>query len=301
AKGCAPDYVEDDADAATDAALIAEAVALAAIAEVVILALGEPASLSGEAASRANPTLTGRQAELADRILVLGRPTVIVMTCGRPLIETDLIERADATLVAWYPGSEGGRAIGEVLSGAAAPGGRLPVSWPIDVGQIPVFYGERPSGRPFVPGEHFTTQYVDAPNAPLFPFGHGLSYTRFDLAPPVPSATAFRAGDGVSVKTRVTNTGERAGAITVFLFSRDVVASTSRPVLELKRFETVDLAPGETRELVFGLTADDFALLGPDLQPRLEPGRFDLSVGFSADRAVLKTVSVELLPEPAVA
>lgn len=298
AKGCAPDFAEDDADAAADAASIAEAVALAATAEVVILALGEPAALSGEAASRAHPRLTGRQAELADRILVLGRPTVIVMTCGRPLIETDLIERADATLVAWYPGSEGGRAIGSVLSGTASPGGRLPVSWPIDLGQIPVFFGERPSGRPFVPGEHFTTQYVDVPNAPLFPFGHGLAYTSFALEPPVPSATSFLAADGVGVTTRVVNTGARAGSTTVFLFSRDVVASTARPVLELKRFETVDLAPGETRELVFALTAEDFALLGPDLRSRLEPGRFDLSVGFSADRRALKTVSVTLLPDP---
>jgi beta-glucosidase len=302
APGCAADYAEDDADEAADLAAIAEAVALAATAEVVILTLGEPAGLSGEAASRAAPTLTGRQAELADRVLALGRPTVIVLTCGRPLIETDLIERADATLVAWYPGSEGGRAVAEVLAGAAAPAGRLPVSWPIDVGQIPVFYAERPSGRPYVPGEHFTTQYVDIPNAPLFPFGHGLGYTRFALDAPAVAADRFAAVDGLEVRAQVRNEGPRAGATTVFLFLRDLVASTSRPVLELRRFETVTLAPGETRELVFTLAAADFAVLGPDLSPRVEPGAFDLSLGFSADRDGLKTVRVVCVdPAPVVA
>ena len=301
ARGCAPDYVEDDADEEKDTAAIAEAFALAETAEVVILAIGEPAELSGEAASRASPTLTGRQAELADRILGLGRPTVILLTCGRPLIETDLLERADATLVVWYPGSEGGRAVGRVLSGEAAPGGRLPVSWPIDVGQIPIFYAERPGGRPYVPGEHFTTQYVDAPNAPLFPFGHGLTYTRFALGDPQASASTFRAEEGLRITTRVTNAGEWEASATVFLFLRDVVASSSRPVIELRRFETVTLAPRESRDLAFDLAAADFAVLGPDLSPRVEPGAFDLSVGFSADRAALKTVRVVCVdPSPVV-
>lgn len=301
AEGCAADHAEDDAGAARDAVLIAEAEALARGCDVVVLALGEPSELSGEAASRARPGLTGRQAELATRILALGKPCVVVMSCGRPLIETELLKKADATLVVWYPGSEGGRAVADLVAGAVSPSGSLPVSWPLDVGQIPVFFGERPSGRPFVLGEHFTTQYLDVPNTPLFPFGHGLSYADFGLEAPRPSSPAFRAGDGVVVTTRVTNLGARAGATTVFLFARDVVASTARPLLELKRFETIELAAGETRDLAFALTAADFALLGPDLEPRLEPGRFDLSVGFSADRASLKTVAVELLAEPAVA
>lgn len=300
ARGCASDYAEDDAGAAKDTAAIAEAVRIAATAAVVVLALGEPAALSGEAASRADPTLTGRQADLAAAILATGRPTVVVLTCGRPLIETDLLRAADATLVAWYPGSEGGHAIADVLGGARSPAGSLPVSWPIDVGQIPVFYAERPTGRPFVLGEHFTTQYLDVPNAPLFPFGHGLSYAAFELTTPVAEAR-FRAADGLRVTTRLTNRGACAGATTIFLFAHDVVASTARPVLELKRFETVDLAAGATRTIVFVLEAADFALLGADLEPRIEPGRFDLSVGFSADRAGAKTVSVELVADgPAV-
>lgn len=298
APGCSP---EGEAAEEADRLAIETAVTVAASAEVVILAVGEPSTLSGEAASRAHPTLTGRQRELAERLLALGKPTVIVLTCGRPLIEPGLIGTADATLVAWYPGSEGGRAVAEVLAGRASPGGRLPVSWPVDVGQIPVFFGERPSGRPFVLGEHFTTQYVDVPNAPLFPFGHGLSYAAFELDPPEVSADRFRAEEGLVVTARVRNVDERTAATTVFLFSRDVVASTSRPVLELKRFATVDLAPGEVREIAFELAATDFELLGPDLEPRLEPGRFDLSLGFSADRASLKTVSVELVAASAVA
>lgn len=290
ARGCNPDAAADDTD---DRRLIAEAVAAAETAEVVVLLLGEPGEITGEAASRAEPRLTGRQRDLAEAILALGKPTVCVLTCGRPLVEKDLLEKIDATLVAWFPGSEGGHAVGAVLAGKRSPSGRLPVSWPIDVGQIPVFYAARPSGRPFVAGEHFTTQYLDIPNAPQFVFGHGLSYARFALTEPTVSAPTFAPGEGVTVKTRVTNEGKVAASTTVFLFLRDVVASTARPIIELRRFETVDLAPGESRDLAFALEPADFAVLDAALEPVVEPGVFELSVGFSAERTALKTVRVE--------
>jgi beta-glucosidase len=293
ARGCNPAFAVDNAEADEDRRLIGEAVAIAREAEVVVLLLGEPGEITGEAASRAEPRLTGRQRELAEAILALGKPTVCVLTCGRPLIEKDLLEKIDATLVAWFPGSEGGRAVGAVLSGKRSPSGRLPVSWPVDVGQIPVFYAARPSGRPFVAGEHFTTQYLDIPNAPQFVFGHGLSYARFALAEPAVSAPRFGPGEGVTVTTRVKNEGGVAASTTVFLFLRDVVASTSRPIIELRRFETVDLSPGESRDLAFALEPADFAVLDAALEPVVEPGVFELSVGFSADRTVLKTVRVE--------
>lgn len=292
APGCDPG-IEGLGDEAEDRRMIAEAVTVARAAEVVVLTLGEPGEITGEAASRAEPRLTGRQRELAEAVLKLGKPTVLVLGCGRPLVETELLAAVDATLVVWFPGSEGGNAVADVLSGARAPSGKLPVSWPIDVGQIPVFYASRPSGRPFVPGEHFTTQYLDIPNAPLFPFGHGLSYTRFALEGPQVATTRFAPDETIEVRSEVTNEGAVAGATTVFLFVHDLVASSTRPVMELRRFETVDLAPGETRALAFTLGPRDFALLDAGLEPVVEPGAFEISIGFSADRAALQTVRVD--------
>lgn len=291
--GCDAEDVDDD-----DLSRIPAAVAAALKAEVVLLAIGEPAGLSGEAASRAYPGLTGGQDELARAILATGKPVVLLLTCGRPLAETWLLEAVTAALVLWYPGCEAGHAVGDVLSGVREPGGRLPVSWPIDVGQIPVFYGERPTGRPFSATEHFTTRYVDMPNTPLYPFGHGLGYTRFDIADPRVGTSTFQAGDVVTVEVAVANRGERAGATTVFLFLRDRVASTTRPLLELRRFETVELAAGESRTLRFALDTADFACLGPDFKRRAELGVFDLLVGPSADRATLKGVAVTLVAPP---
>ncbi len=297
-KGC--DLALDGPSPESDEADIARAVAVAETAEVVLLAIGEPALLTGEAASRTHPGLTGRQAELARRILATGKPVVLLLGCGRPLTESWLYEAVGAVLVTWYLGSESGAAIGDVVSGRRYPSGRLPVSWPRDVGQIPIFYNERPSGRPWADGEHFTTRWVDSPNTPLWPFGHGLSYSSFDISAPR-AATTFGAGDGLAVEVDVANTGERTAATTVFLFLHDRVASTTRPVMELRRFETVDLAAGERRTLRFDLVPEDFTCLGPDMVARAEPGVFDLLVGDSADRAKLKSLAVTLVAEPLVA
>lgn len=289
ARGCSTDGESDDA------AEFAAALDAAKRAEIVLLAVGEAARYSGEAASRAHPGLTGHQEQLARAVLALNKPVVVLLSTGRPLTVTWLIEAANATLVLWYPGGEAGNATADLLTGARAPSGKLPVSWPVDVGQIPVFYNARPSGRPYVPGEHFTTQYIDMPNAPLYPFGHGLSYTTFDIGAPRPDRRTFGADEPLYVTVDVVNTGDVAGATTVFLFLRDRVASTARPVLELRRFETLTLEPGAKATLTFTLESDDFAVLGPDLKPRLEPGVFDLHVGASADPAALKSVAVTLV------
>lgn len=288
AKGCSTDG-ESDNPADFDAALAA-----ARKAEIVLLAVGEAARYSGEAASRAYPGLTGNQEKLARAVLELDKPVIVLLSTGRPLTVTWLIEAANATLVLWYPGGEAGNAVGDLITGKRAPSGKLPVSWPVDVGQIPVFYNARPSGRPYVQGEHFTTQYIDMPNAPLFPFGHGLSYTGFAVGAPRPDRKTFAADEPLFVTVDVSNTGKVAGATTVFLFLHDRVASTARPILELRRFETVTLEPGAKATLTFTLESADFAVLGPDLKPRLEPGVFDLSVGLSADPAGLQSVAVTL-------
>jgi beta-glucosidase len=293
AAGCGKD---DD-----DASGIEAAVALAQTAEVVLLAVGEPAGLSGEAASRVRPGLTGRQADLARAVLACGKPVVVLLVCGRQLIEPWLFEAAAATLVVWFPGAEGGNAAGDVLSGRASPGGRLPVSWPRSIGQIPVFYGERPTGRPFQEGEHFTTRYIDGPNEPQFPFGAGLGFGRIEISAPHPAATTIPLDGGLDVAIDVAHVDGPATDTVVFLFLHDRVASTSRPVLELRRFEAVTLAPGEKRTLRFRLSPADFALLGPDLAPRVEPGLFDLFAGSSADRSQLKGAVVELVERTAEA
>ena len=297
AHGCDGDYTEDDEREAEDLVGISAAVDLARTSEVVLLAIGEPALMTGEAASRTALGLTGRQADLARALLDTGKPVVVLLTCGRPVIETEILEEAAAVLVLWYPGSEAGHAVADVVSGKRAPAGRLPISWPIDTGQIPIFYAERPSGRPYEEGNHFSTQYLDVPNAPLYPFGHGLTWGTVELGEPSVDRTSFRPGEAVTLTTRLANPGTRAAAATVFLFLRDPVASTARPILELRRFAAFDLAAGEARDVAFTLDDADFALLGPDLRPRLEAGDFVLSVGLSADREALKSVTVRLVDD----
>ncbi|TBW36467.1 beta-glucosidase [Siculibacillus lacustris] len=287
--------VERDGD---DVSGIAAAVAVAAQSDVVLLAVGEPAGLSGEAASRVRPGLTGRQAELARAVVATGRPVVVLLTCGRPLIEPWLYDAAAATLVLWYPGGEAGHAVGDLLAGRRSPSGRLPVSWPRDVGQIPLHYGERPTGRPFLDGEHFTTRYIDSPNDPQFPFGAGLGYGSIDIGKPRPATDRLIAGESLTVAIDLAHAGGMACETPIFVFLHDRVASTSRPVLELKHFEVVGLMPGETRTLTVTLPPAAFACLGPDLEPRIEPGLFDVLVGPSADRRTLKGAVVEVGTAP---
>jgi beta-glucosidase len=283
-----------------DASGIPAAVAAAAAAEVVLLCVGEPAGISGEAASRMHPGLTGRQADLARAVLATGRPVVVLLTCGRQLIEPWLWDAAAATLVLWFPGCEAGNAAGDLLSGRRAPVGRLPVSWPCAIGQIPVFYAERPTGRPWREGEHFVTRWIDGPNQPQYPFGAGLGYGRVALSAPRLSAATIPAGADLTVEVDVAHVAGRAVETVVFLFLRDRVASTARPVMELRRFDRIAVAPGETKTLRFTLAPADFTLLDAKLEPVIEPGTFDVLVGESADPGGLKSVAVEVTA-PAIA
>ena len=274
---------------------IEDAVALARLADVVVLCLGEAMRMSGEAASRARPDLPGRQPELARAVLDLGKPVVVVLSSGRPLMAPWLFERADAVLATWFLGCEAGHALGDVLSGAVSPSGRLPVSWPVEVGQVPIFYARKPTGRPPDPKVPFSAKYIDLPVEPLFPFGHGLGYTDFTFARLRVSAPALGAGESITVELDVTNTGARPGEETVLLFVHDPVASVSRPLLELRGMAKVVLDAGATGTARFELSSDDLVFLGPDLEPRLEPGRIELLVGPSADRARLSRIEIQLL------
>ena len=292
--GLRPHFRSGKSDSAAGVAIdgddtsgVAAAVDLCRDAEVVVLCLGEAAAMSGEAASRAELGLPGRQRELAEAVLDLGKPVVALISSGRPLALPWLFARADAVVATWFLGIEAGHAIADVLTGAFNPAGRLPITWPRAVGQAPIFYGQRPTGRPTKVGEHFSSAYIDMPASPQFPFGHGLSYSRFALRDLSCSASRVRAGESVEVSIGVDNVSVVAGEATLFLFTHDPVASVARPVLELKGVCKLTLAAGASGEARWTLPIAALSFLGRDLEPALEPGRFEIHVGQSADPAEL--------------
>jgi beta-glucosidase len=268
---------------------VAAAARAAQVADHVILCLGEAEWMSGEAACRARIDLPGRQAELADAVLAAGKPVIVLLFSGRPITMPAVFAKAAAVVACWFPGSEAGHAIADLLTGRINPSARLAVSWPRHVGQVPIFYSQRSSGRPENPADKYTSKYLDMPNAPQFAFGHGVSYTRFSLTEPIATA-----GETVTVETVIRNEGDRAGETPVFVFIRDPVARVARPVLELKRFERVALEPGEQHPLAFRLERADFAFPGVDLEPVIEPGEIEIHVGFSAAADELRTTTVRI-------
>ncbi|HTZ67201.1 MAG TPA: glycoside hydrolase family 3 N-terminal domain-containing protein [Roseiarcus sp.] len=274
---------------------IAGAVGLCAEAETVVLCLGEAAAMSGEAASRVDLGLPGRQRALAEAVLDLGKPVVAILSSGRPLTLPWLFERADAVLATWFLGHEAGRAVADVATGKFNPTGRLPVTWPRHVGQVPIFYNERPSGRPFAPGVHYSSTYLDAPPTPQFPFGHGLSYSRFALRDLRCAPTRVKAGETVEVAVAVHNESQVDGEATLFLFVHDPVASVARPLLELKGVQKAALKAGELRDVNWRLPVEDLSFVGQSLERVLEPGRFEIHVGQSADPGELVSSAVELV------
>jgi len=267
---------------------VARALDLCAQGDAVILCLGETAAMSGEAASRAHPHLPGRQRQFAeavfDRARLLRKPVVVVLFSGRPLIVPWLVERADAVLAAWFPGSEAGNALADVMFGRLSPSGRTPVSWARSVGQVPLFFGARPTGRPANPDDRYTSKYLDVSNDPLFPFGFGLTYGRFRLSNLAVSRDTMTEGDTATVRVDVTNEGVRVAEETVFLFTHDKLASVVRPLLELKGFAKIRLEPGQTGSVTMPLTGRDLRFLGLNLEPVFEPGEVEVLVGPCADR-----------------
>ena len=218
----------------------------------------------------------------------------MTLSSGRPLTLPWLFERADAVLATWFLGHEAGHAIADVLTGKFNPTGRLPVSWPRDVGQVPIFYNELPSGRPYAPGVHYSSTYLDQPPTPQFPFGHGLSYSRFALSDLRCEPTRVKAGDTVEVSLAVHNESQVDGEATLFLFVRDPVASVARPLLELKGVQKAVLAAGERKDVTWRLPVEDLSFVGQSLERVLEPGRFEIHVGQSADPADFVSCAIEL-------
>lgn len=268
----------------------ATAVAAARAADCVILCVGEAALMSGEAASRTSLDLPGRQGELVEAVSATGKPIIALLFCGRPVTIPSLVEKADALLICWFPGSEAGHAIADVLTGKVNPGGHLPVTWPRNLGQVPITYDARPTGRPKNPAEKYTSKYIDSPNGPQFAFGHGLSYSSFSVSDP-----RIDAGRTITVEADVTNESDREGTTTLFLFSHDPVASVSRPLLELKQFSSITLGQREKRTVRFELQRSDFAFPDEAMQMAVEPGEIEIHVGLSAARAQLRSGTFKLV------
>ena len=257
---------------------------MAGEADLVVLVLGDrsglvPSCTSGELRDRADLGLPGVQEELVRSVVAVGKPAVAVLVNGRPLAIPWLHEHVPAILEAWLPGEEGGTAIAEALFCGVNPGGRLPITVPRSVGQVPLYYSQKPSGG----RSHWYGDYVDLPSSPLYPFGHGLSYTSFDYSDLSISPEAVVSGEQVAISLTVTNSGEVAGDEVVQLYVCDEFASVPRPVKELKAYSRIRLQPGESRELTFRLLVDQLAFYDHDLNLVLEPGRILLMIGSSSE------------------
>jgi beta-glucosidase len=254
--------------------------------------------MSGEAASRAYLDLPGQQRAFAqaviDRAKELGKPVVAVLFSGRPLVVPWLIEQADAVLAAWFLGSEAGNAIADVVIGRVSPTGRTPMTWPRAMGQIPIFFGQRPSGRPADASNLYSSRYLDLPHEPLFAFGHGLTYGHFRHFNLRVTPHEAAESDTIEVRVDVANDGTRTAEETVFLFTHDLIASVARPLLELKGFGKIALRPGETGTVTQYLPASDLRFLGVDLQSVFEPGEVEILVGPSAERSQLLVQCIRL-------
>ncbi len=279
ARGCeitgagANGFAEGDKDG------FAEAVRAARNSDAVIVAVGESSEMSGEAAARASLDLPGRQLELVKALHATGRPVIVVLMNGRPLTINWIAENTPAILETWFAGTQAGNAIADVLFGDVNPGGKLPVTFPRTVGQVPLYYNHKNTGRPPDAKNRYTSKYYDAPWTPLYPFGYGLSYTQFRLRNLQLSATLVRPDGRITASVEVENIGKRAGDEVAQLYIRDVAASMTRPVKELKGFQRVSLKPGERRRVEFTLSAEHLSFWNRENRFVVEPGEFRVMIG----------------------
>ncbi|MCF8334977.1 MAG: glycoside hydrolase family 3 C-terminal domain-containing protein [Bacteroidales bacterium] len=257
----------------------ADALEKARNAEAIVAVVGESAMMSGEALSRMDIDIPGVQKELIMELAELDKPLVVVLMNGRPLTIPEVDEAVPAILEAWLPGTEGGNAIADVVFGDYNPSGKLPVSFPYAVGQIPVNYEHKNTGRPRQEDVRYTSKYIDGPNQPLYPFGYGLSYTTFSYSDIRLSQEKIDFDETLQVGVTVENTGDRAGEEVVQMYIRDMVGSVTRPVKELKGFRKIFLQPGEEKEVTFDISPDDLAFYTKDMQYEAEPGNFKVFIG----------------------
>lgn len=273
--------------------MLQEAVALAHRSDVVVAVVGEATEMTGEAASRSDITLPSSELKLLHALYATGKPVVVLVMSGRPLVLTGAVEGAAAVLQTWHAGTEAGNAIADVLFGDVNPSGKLSMSFPYSVGQIPVYYSQKRTGRPIDPNNKFTTKYLDAPNEALFPFGYGLSYTKFVYNDLKLSNNSFTKGQSVEVEVTLTNTGTFDGAEVVQLYVLDQVRSVTPPEKELKGFQKIMLKAGESRKVKFTIDESMLRFYNADLKHISEPGVFTIMVGGNSKELLAKDIELK--------
>ena len=280
--GATVNYAQGCDTACTSTSGFGAAVSAANASAVTVVVVGEPAADSGEASSRSDISLPGQQLALVQAIAATGKPYVVVLMNGRPLTLGWLAGNAPALLESWFPGTEGGSAVADVLFGKVNPGGKLPMSFPRNVGQIPISYNELPTGRPYDPNNKYTSKYLDVPNTPQYPFGFGLSYTTFALSNLHLSASSVPADGALTVTADITNTGSKTGDDVVQLYIHESGTSILQPVRRLDGFQRVTLASGQSRTVTFKLGPQNLGFYNNQGQFGVEPGGFDVYVGDSS-------------------
>lgn len=268
-----------DIDKRSPDAMLEEAMAIAKSSDVVVAVVGEATEMSGEAASRADITLPAAEQKLLKALYATGKPVVVVIMSGRPLVLTGVIDGAAAVLQVWHAGTEAGNAIADVLYGDVNPSGKLTMSFPYHVGQIPVYYSQKTTGRPQDLNNKFSSRYLDIPNEPLFPFGYGLSYSRFEYGEPMLSSTQMQRNGNIRLTISLTNTGKYDGAEVVQLYIEDKVRSITPPAKELKAFQKVFLKAGERKDVTFTISEEMLKFWNAALRHEAEPGMFEIHVG----------------------
>jgi beta-glucosidase len=269
-------------DNRTEDQLLQEALTAANGADVIVAALGEASEMSGESSSRTNIEIPGTQRKLLEALLKTGKPVVLVLFTGRPLALKWESENVPSILNVWFGGSEAGSAIADVLFGNINPSGKLTTTFPQNIGQVPIFYNHKNTGRPLEQGkwfQKFRSNYLDVSNEPLYPFGYGLSYTNFTYGDLKLNTTNLKAGGSITATIAVTNSGTKDGQEVVQLYIRDLVGSITRPVKELKGFQKIALKAGETKNVSFTITTNDLKFYNYDLKYVAEPGDFKMFIG----------------------
>jgi beta-glucosidase len=269
-------------DSRTAQQMIDEAVAISQQSDVIVVAAGESAEMSGESSSRSSIEIPKVQKDLLHALLKTGKPVVLVLFTGRPLAIKWETEQVPAILNVWFGGSEAGYAIADVLFGDVNPSGKLTTTWPQNIGQIPLFYNHKNTGRPLPEGQwfqKFRSNYLDVSNDPVYPFGFGLSYTSFSYSDIKLSSTSLKGNQTLNASVTVTNTGNYTGKEVVQLYIRDVVGTVTRPVKELKGFQKIELKPGESKTVTFVVTVNDLKFYNYNLKYDWEPGEFEIMIG----------------------
>jgi len=264
--------------------MLNEALEIANKSDVVVAVVGEASEMSGESASRTDITLPESQKKLIRALVNTGKPVVLVMMSGRPLALVEENMLATSILQVWHGGTEAGNAIADVLFGNYNPSGKLSVTYPRNVGQIPIYYSQKNTGRPSIgDAPKFLSNYLDAPNTPLFPFGYGLSYTTFSYSDIKLNKTSMKINESITASVTITNTGKYDGEEVVQLYIRDLVGSITRPVKELKGFQKIKLKAGESKQVSFSININDLKFYNSELKFVSEPGDFILFIGTNSN------------------